>query len=60
MSKRRPKAVKLVTTCPNCGEAVEIIITKKQLKALWKDIKLPIGQASVQAEKIIYMDMRTE
>ena len=57
---KRPKAVKLVTTCPNCGEAVEIIITKKQLKAMWRDIKLPIGQANLRAEEIIYQHMRTE
>jgi len=59
LSRRRIKAVKLVTVCSNCGEAVEIIMTKKQLKELLKEIKLPVEQASLRAEERIMREMRT-
>jgi len=32
----RPKAVALIGTRPRCGESVELIVTKKQVKALLK------------------------
>lgn len=33
------KAVGLKGTCPHCGEEVEMIVSKKQLKALLKGMK---------------------
>ena len=33
------KAVGIKGTCPNCGEEVEILITKKQVKAIAKAFK---------------------
>ena len=45
MLKQKPhnaiKLVHLVTTCTHCGEAVEIYITKDQLKRLLKELKKP-------------------
>lgn len=33
------RAVHIVTTCPKCGEAVEIYFTKKHLKHFLKQLK---------------------
>ena len=43
------KAVKLVFNCVRCGEAVELILTKRQLKAILKGFKA--GNA-LEAERI--------
>jgi len=48
MSKQ-PKAVGLKGTCPRCGEEVELIVTKRQLKALLKGMK---ANNPSEAEKI--------
>ena len=48
----RPKAVKLIGNCVRCGEAVEFILTKKQVKALWKAFKAGSpSEAEILAEK---------
>jgi len=49
----KPKAIALVGVCPHCGEPIEIVISKKQIKAIYKGFKLPILQAQIQAEKTI-------
>lgn len=55
MSTRRfkPTGVTVVTTCPHCGESVEIVITKKELKAMLKGFKLPVREAQLYGEKEI-------
>jgi len=50
---RRPSHVALIVTCPRCGESVEIVITKKQAKAIYKAFKLPIREAQLKGEKAI-------
>jgi len=37
--RQKAKAVALVGTCPRCKESVELIVSKKQLKALLKGFK---------------------
>lgn len=43
------KAVGLKGTCPRCGEEVELVVSKKQLKALLKGMK---GATPAEAEQI--------
>lgn len=57
---RQTKVVKLVTVCPNCGEAVDILVTKKQLKILQRQIKLTSKHMSIKDEEKLYGDMRTK
>jgi hypothetical protein len=48
------KAVGLTGTCPHCGESVEIIVSKKQLKALLKGMKAGTpSQANCIAEQLL-------
>lgn len=53
MSKR-PEGVRLIGTCSHCGEAVELILTKKQIKGIMKGFKASSSsQAELVAEKFI-------
>jgi len=53
----KPNAVGLKTTCPYCGEEVEIIVTKKQIKALAKGFKYPTpSKADLETEKNMHID----
>jgi len=54
----KPKAIALVGVCPHCGEPIEIVISKKQIKAIYKGFKLPVLQAQIQAEKTIEVEER--
>ena len=45
----KPKSVALIGTCPRCGESVELIVSKKQIKAIMKGFKASSPQ---QAERI--------
>ena len=55
----KPKSVALIGTCPRCGETVELIVTKKQVKALMKGFKTgsPI-EAEILAETILGRDSK--
>ena len=46
-----PTAVKLVAICPHCGETVEIILTKKEVKEIYKSFKQPIQYAQKKADE---------
>lgn len=51
---RKPKSVSLAGTCPKCGESVEMVISKKQIKALMKGFKAGSkGEAEILAEKFL-------
>jgi len=51
--------VGLKGTCPHCGEEVELIVSKKQLKALLKGMKEPnIRRADMVVEKILGRDKK--
>ena len=51
------KAVALKGTCPRCHEEVELILTKRQLKALLKGFKAPTpSQANLTVEKTLGQD----
>jgi len=53
------KAVGLKGTCPRCGEEVEIMVTKKQLKALLKGMRARNpSQADLIVEKALGRDKR--
>jgi hypothetical protein len=52
-----PTAVALVGVCPHCGESVEMVITKKQAKLLYKSFKLDIQQAQKVSEKTLEADL---
>jgi len=43
------KAVKLVVNCVRCGEAVEVVLSKRQLKAILKGFK---GSTTLEAERL--------
>ena len=43
------QAVSVTGTCPRCGESVELVLSKKQLKALLKGMK---AATPAYAEKI--------
>ena len=50
----RPKTVALIGTCSNCGESVEVMVSKKQVKALMKAFKASTPQeANRLAEAIL-------
>ena len=44
-----PKSVALKGTCPRCGEEVELVISKRQLKAVMKGFK---ASTPAEAEKL--------
>lgn len=51
------KSVALIGTCPRCGESVEMIVSKRQIKALMKGFKAgSTSQAEIIAENIIGRD----
>lgn len=52
-----PSAVALVTVCPHCGESVEMTITKKQAKLLYKSFKLDIHDAQRVSEKTLEAEL---
>jgi len=55
----KPKGVALVGTCPRCGESVEVIVTKKQLKAIMKGFKASSpSEAEMLSEKLLGRDKK--
>jgi len=53
------KAVGLKGTCPHCHEEVEIVISKKQLKALLKGMKaITKAEAERTTEQILGRDKK--
>jgi len=53
----QPNAVGLKATCPHCHEEVELIVTKKQIKAIFKAFKLQNPTlAELETEKFIHLD----
>lgn len=61
MSKRdttKHKYVKLVGVCPNCKEAVELILTKKDAKQIWKGFKTDVLTANLMGDD--YLKKRNE
>ena len=48
----RPDYAKIVTVCPNCNEAVEITITKKEAKIIYQGFKTPHA-SQLKMEKLI-------
>jgi predicted DCC family thiol-disulfide oxidoreductase YuxK len=46
-----PAGVALIGTCPYCHEAVEMVITKKQAKLLYKSFKMNIHEAQRLTDK---------
>jgi len=47
----KPLGVTFIATCPNCGTEVQVVVTKKELKAVMKGFKLPLDKAQLYAEK---------
>jgi len=57
--QQKPKSVALIGTCPRCGESVELIVTKKQVKALMKGFKTGSpSEAERMAETILRRDRK--
>ncbi len=52
--RKTPTSIGLVVTCPKCGEPVEIIITKKEIKQIYKAFKYPISKAQLITEKRLF------
>jgi len=53
----KPKSVALIGTCPHCGESVEVIVTKKQLKTIMKGFKTSNpSEAEMLTEKLLGRD----
>lgn len=54
---KKPKAVGLTGMCPHFGEAVEFVLTKKQIKAVMRAFKTGnIAQAEMSVEKYLGRD----
>jgi hypothetical protein len=53
-----PKAINLVGTCPHCGESVEMLITKKQAKIIWKGFKMEMNAAQLSSDKMLSLDYK--
>lgn len=51
-----PKMVSLVGTCPKCGESIELVISKKHAKIIFKSFKVNIQQAQLSADKVLQLD----
>lgn len=52
-----PKTVSLIGTCPRCGESVELVVSKKQIKAIMKGFKTGSpSEAEIVAETILGRD----
>lgn len=51
MARKRPESVALIGTCSQCGTEVQIIVTKRELKAILKGFKLPIDKAQRYSEE---------
>ena len=47
---RKPDSIGLVASCPKCHEPVEIYLTKKEIKEIWRGFKLGIEEAQLQTE----------
>lgn len=45
------KYVKMVGRCPRCGESVDIVLSKKDVKMMLKRMKMPTHQANLEVEK---------
>lgn len=57
MTPNKVKSVALVGTCPRCGESVEMIVSKRQIKAIMKGFKAhSTSQAEIIAENVIGRD----
>ncbi len=54
----RPKSVAISATCPHCGEEVQIILSKREVKALFKGFKVDIRQAQIVTEKALRVEKR--
>lgn len=51
------KAVGITGTCPRCGESVEMVLTKKQLKALLKGMHAgSTAAAELTVERVLGRD----
>ena len=46
----RSSFVKLVAVCPHCGESVEIVMSKKEVKRMMKEFKMGIKEAQQHAD----------
>lgn len=53
-----PTHVTLVGTCPRCKEAVELVISKRQAKLVFKAFKMPIKQAQLYSERALELELR--
>jgi len=47
----RPDHVKLIGVCPRCGESIELVMSKREIKMLYKGFKRPVLEAQLQVEK---------
>jgi hypothetical protein len=45
MSATMPKYINIAAVCPHCGESLEIVLTKKEVKTMFKNFKKPIPVA---------------
>lgn len=46
----KERVVKVLGTCPHCNEAVEMVMTKKQVKMILKGFQMPIMRAQLMTE----------
>ena len=54
----RPSHVALIGTCPRCGEAVEMVISKAEAKIIFKAFKRSITQAQLYSERQVEIRRR--
>jgi len=54
----KPAYVALVGVCPHCHESVEMMISKKQAKLIFKSFKLNIKDAQLFSDKALELELR--
>lgn len=55
----KPKTVALIGTCPRCGESVQLVVSKKQIKAIMKGFKTGSpSEAETVAEMLLGRDKK--
>lgn len=54
------RAVKMTGVCPHCGEPIDVVFTKKELKQILKWMKLSLRAADIASEQYILKRMKLE
>jgi hypothetical protein len=54
----QPGYVALIGVCPHCHESVEMMISKKQAKLIFKSFKLNIKDAQLFSDRTLELELK--